>query len=90
MTSGPASVAAVPGGGWLVAGTDRASGDGDIALWRIDSSGDVTRRDRGERALRGPGEQTVSSVAIDEDGHVTLAGNDYGRVGLWESSTVDR
>ncbi len=84
------SVAAVPGGGWLVAGTDRASGDGDIALWRIDSSGDVTRRDRGERALRGPGEQTVSSVAIDEDGHVTLAGNDYGRVGLWESSTVDR
>jgi len=84
------AVAPVPGGGWLVAGTDTASGDGDIALWRIDSSGDVTRRDRGERALRGPGQQTVASVAIDEDGHVTLAGNDYGRVGLWESSTVDR
>ncbi len=84
------AVAPVPDGGWLVAGTDRATGDGDIALWRIDSSGDVTRRDRGERALRGPGEQTVSSIDIDEDGHVTLAGNDYGRVGLWESSTVDR
>ena len=80
----------MPDGGWLVAGTDRATGDGDIALWRIDSSGDVTRRDRGERALRGPGEQTVSSIDIDEDGHVTLAGNDYGRVGLWESSTIDR
>ena len=81
------AVAPVPGGGWLVAGTDRATGDGDIALWRIDSSGDVTRRDRGERALRGPGEQTVSSMDIDEDGDVTLAGNDYGRVGLWESSS---
>jgi hypothetical protein len=84
------AVAPVPGGGWLVAGTDRATGDGDIALWRIDSSGDVTRRDRGERALRGPGEQTVSSIDVTEAGHVTLAGNDYGRVGLWESSTVDR
>jgi hypothetical protein len=84
------AVAPAPGGGWLVAGTDRATGDGDIALWRIDSSGDVTRRDRGERALRGPGEQTVSSIDITEDGHVTLAGNDYGRVGLWESATVDR
>jgi hypothetical protein len=32
----------------------------------------------------------VSSIDITEDGHVTLAGNDYGRVGLWESATVDR
>ena len=84
------AVAPVPGGGWLVAGTDRATGDGDIALWRIDSAGNVTRRDRGERALRGPGEQTVSSIDITEDGDVTLAGNDYGRAGLWESSSVDR
>ena len=84
------AVAPVPGGGWLIAGTDTASGDGDIALWHIDADGELTRRDRGERALRGPGEQTVSSIDIEEDGHVTLAGNDYGRVGLWESDSVDR
>ena len=84
------AVAPVPGGGWLIAGTDTASGDGDVALWRIDADGELTRRDRGERALRGPGAQTVSSIDIEEDGHVTLAGNDYGRVGLWESDSVDR
>ena len=84
------AVAPAPGGGWLVAGTDTASGDGDIALWRIDADGELTRRDRGERALRGPGEQTVTSIDIEEDGHVILAGTDYGRVGLWESDSVDR
>ncbi len=84
------AVAPAPEGGWLVAGTDTASGDGDIALWRISSSGDVSRRDRGEPALSGPGEQSVSNVDIDEDGHVTLVGNDYGRVGLWQSDTLDR
>ena len=84
------AVAAVPGGGWLVAGTDAGSGDGDIALWRIDGSGDVSRRDRGEPSLAGPGEQSVSDVVVAEDGHVTLVGNDYGRVGLWESDSVDR
>ncbi|HKY65928.1 MAG TPA: hypothetical protein VJM49_06140, partial [Acidimicrobiales bacterium] len=85
------AVSAVPDGdGWLVAGTDGARGDGDIALWRIDADGEVTRRDAGEAALTGPGEQTVTNIAIDDDGHVTLAGNDYGRVGLWQSDSVDR
>lgn len=84
------AVAPAPEGGWLVAGTDTAAGDGDIALWRISSSGDVSRRDQGETALSGPGEQSVSNIAIDEDGHVTLVGNDYGRVGLWQSDTLDR
>jgi WD40 repeat protein len=83
------AVAAVPDGGWLVGGTDTAAGDGDIALWRIDG-GELTRRDRGEPALAGPGEQSVTNIAIDEDGTVTLAGNDYGRAGLWESDSVDR
>jgi hypothetical protein len=84
------AVAAVPGGGWLVAGTDAGSGDGDIALWRIDESGDVSRRDRGEPSLAGTGEQSVSDIVITDDGHVTLVGNDYGRVGLWESDRLDR
>lgn len=83
------AAAAVPDGGWLVAGTDTSAGDGDIALWRVDG-GDVERRDRDEPALSGPGEQSVSSVTIDADGRVVLAGNDYGRVGLWVSDTVDR
>ncbi|HEX6420854.1 MAG TPA: sialidase family protein [Acidimicrobiales bacterium] len=85
------AVTAVPGGGWLVAGTDTVTGEGDIALWRIDPSGeDVSRRDRGERALGGPGEQSVTDLVITEDGRVTLVGNDYGRVGLWESDSLDR
>ncbi len=86
------AVAANPGrsGGWLVGGTDTAGGDGDIALWRITTSGEVQRRDRGERALGGPGEQTVTGITIDDRGHVTLAGDDYGRVGLWESDVLDR
>lgn len=84
------AVTAVPGGGWLVAGTDTASGDGDIALWRVTSSGEVSRRDRGETALSGPGEQTATNISVDADGRVLLAGSDYGRAGLWESDTVDR
>jgi hypothetical protein len=86
------AVAANPGrsGGWLVGGTNTAGGDGDIALWRITAQGEVERRDRGERALSGPGEQTVTGITIDEHGHVTLAGDDYGRVGLWESDVLDR
>ena len=44
----------------------------------------------GERSLAGPGDQTVNGVAVDADGHVTLAGTDYGRVGLWESDRLDR
>jgi hypothetical protein len=84
------AVAAVPDGGWLVGGTDTIAGDGDIALWRVSKSGDVTRRDRGEPALAGPGEQSMTNLAVDERGHVTLVGEDYGRVGLWESDRLDR
>ena len=85
------AAAAVPGDeGWLVGGTDTVSGDADIALWRVTTSGDIARRDRGEPALGGPGEQSVSDITITEDGEVTIAGNDYGRVGLWESDLLDR
>ena len=84
------AVAAAPKGGWLVGGTDTAKGDGDIALWRITADGDVSRRDRGERALGGPGEQSVTSVTIDTGGHILLAGDDFGRAGLWESTVLDR
>ncbi|HEX6568214.1 MAG TPA: hypothetical protein VF015_03585 [Acidimicrobiales bacterium] len=83
------AVAPAPDGGWLVAGTDTAGGDGDIALWRVSASGEVSRRDRGEPALGGPGEQSVTNVSVDDD-HVTLVGNDYGRVGLWVSDSLDR
>jgi hypothetical protein len=76
--------------GWLVAGTDTSHGDGDVALWRVSADGDVARRDEGERSLAGPGDQAVTGVVVDADGHVTLAGSDYGRVGLWESDRLDR
>jgi len=78
------------GDGWLVAGTDTAHGDGDIALWRISADGEVSRRDEGERDLGGAGDQTVTNVTVEADGRVMLAGTDYGRVGLWESDVLDR
>ena len=84
------AVAPAPGGGWLVGGTDTATGDGDIALWRIEGDGGIERRDRNEPALTGPGDQSVSNISIDGEGRVTITGNDYGRVGLWESDTLDR
>ena len=84
------AAAAVPDGGWLVGGTDTAAGDGDLALWRLASDGSISRRDRGEPELAGPGEQSASDITIDEEGRVVITGDDYGRVGLWESDDLDR
>jgi hypothetical protein len=86
------AVAAVPedqDGGWLIGGTDTVNGDGDVALWRLHPDGELSRRDRGEPELGGPGEQSVSDIAIDDD-RVLVVGDDYGRAGVWESNTVDR
>jgi hypothetical protein len=84
------AVAAVPeAGGWLVGGTDTSPGDGDIALWRVDADGELSRRDEGEPELGGPGEQSVTSLLVDAEG-ITVVGDDYGRVGLWQADAVDR
>ncbi|HET6833997.1 MAG TPA: hypothetical protein VFH30_09005 [Acidimicrobiales bacterium] len=83
------AAAAVPGDGWLIGGTDTAAGDGDVALWRLPGDGDISRRDRGEPELGGTGRQSVTSIVVDDD-RVLIAGNDYGRVGIWESDTIDR
>lgn len=82
------AVSAVPDGGWLIGGTDTAPGDGDIALWRLDGD-EVTRRDQDEPDLSGPGEQSVTSLMVGDDG-ITIVGDDYGRVGIWQSDTIDR
>jgi hypothetical protein len=83
------AAAAVPGGGWLIGGTDTVVGDGDVALWRLGDDGEISRRDRGETELGGTGRQSVTSIVIDDD-RVLIAGTDYGRVGIWESDTIDR
>jgi hypothetical protein len=83
------AAAGVPGGGWLIGGTDTAVGDGDVALWRLGDDGEISRRDRGETQLGGTGRQSVTSIVIDDD-RVLIAGTDYGRVGIWESDTIDR
>ena len=80
----------MPGGGWLVGGTDASTDEGDVALWLLGPDGEVSRRDRGEPALSGPGRQSISDIAIAEDGRVTLVGDDHGRVGIWESETLER
>jgi hypothetical protein len=82
------AVAPVPGGGWLIGGTDTAVGDGDVALWRLADDGEITRRDRGEPELGGTGRQSVTSIVVDDD-RVLIAGTDYGRVGIWESDSID-
>ncbi|HEX5947507.1 MAG TPA: hypothetical protein VFY82_14575 [Acidimicrobiales bacterium] len=84
-----AAVVALPSGGWLVGGADDSSGDEDAALWRIDADGEVTRRDAGEAALGGRGDQRVYDLAVVDDGLVVV-GADHLRVGLWESPVVDR
>ena len=81
------AVDAVPDGGWLVGGGDTAPGDGDIALWQVDGD-DVGATTRASQ-LSGPGEQSVTNLMVDDDG-VTIVGDDFGRVGVWPSDTVDR
>jgi hypothetical protein len=83
------AVAAVPDGGWLIGGVDTIAGDSDVALWRMDSSGLITRRDRDEPSLGGPGTQSVSSIAVSSN-HATIVGEDATGVGLWETSHLDR
>lgn len=83
------AVVAVPSGGWLLGGGDDSGGDDDAALWRIDPDGDVTRRDAGEDALGGRGDQHVYDIAVVGDGLVVV-GSDHLRIGLWESPVIDR
>lgn len=83
------AVAAVPGTGWLVAGTDTSSGDSDVALWRVSADGHISRRDRGEPSLSGPGDQTVESVTVDGE-HAVIVGQDPTGIGIWESRNLDR
>lgn len=83
------AVAEVPGDGWLVAGTDTTSGDHDVALWRVLNDGQITRRDRGEPSLSGPGDQLVESITVDGD-HAVVVGQDQTGIGIWESRNLDR
>jgi hypothetical protein len=82
-------VAAVPDGGWLVGGTDSIGGDSDIALWRVDTSDRVSRRDRDEPSLGGPGPQSIASITITGNKAV-LVGQDQTGLGMWETSELDR
>ena len=82
------AAAAVPGGGWLIGGTDTAVGDGDVALWR---SG-TTARSHAATAARPSSVARAgnrSAASLDDD-WVLIAGTDYGRAGIWESDTIDR
>jgi hypothetical protein len=83
------AVAAVPDGGWLIGGTDTIGGDSDAALWRLDSSGQITRRDRDEPSLGGPGIQAVAAISVTDD-HTVLVGEDQAGIGMWETSDLDR
>jgi hypothetical protein len=83
------AVAAVPDGGWLIGGIDTIGGDSDVALWRLDTSGQITRRDRDEPSLGGPGTQAVAAITVTDD-HTVLVGEDEAGVGMWETDDLDR
>jgi hypothetical protein len=83
------AVAAVPDGGWLVGGSDAIGGDSDIALWRVDSGGRVSRRDRDEPSLGGPGTQAVASLSVTGNKAV-IVGEYQSGLGMWETSELDR
>jgi hypothetical protein len=82
------AVAAVPDGGWLIGGIDTIGGDSDVALWRLDDD-QITRRDRDEPSLSGPGTQSVSALAV-EGNHAVIVGEDLTGIGMWETSKLDR
>lgn len=83
------AVAAVPDGGWLLGGIDTMGGDSDAALWRVDKNGNITRRDRDEPSLGGPGTQTVAGLYVT-DKKVVVVGEDQAGAGIWESKNLDR
>jgi hypothetical protein len=86
---GARAVAAVPDGGWLIGGIDTIAGDSDVALWRLDTRGQITRRDRDEPSLGGAGTQSVTGITVTGDKAV-LVGEDATGLGMWETSNLDR
>jgi hypothetical protein len=82
------AVAAVPDGGWLVGGVDTIGGDSDIALWRLED-GEITRRDRDEPELGGPGTQAVAAMSV-VDNRAIVVGEDQVGAGMWETGDLDR
>lgn len=83
------AVAAVPGGGWLIAGTDTSGAEAGIALWRLDADGEISRRDHGEAALRGPVPMGVSDLAVSGN-RAVIVGTDVEGIGVWETENLDR
>lgn len=80
------AVAAMPDGGWLIAGTDTATGG--IALWRLLPNGQLSRRDLGEPALNGPAPMSVADLAITPD-RTVIVGADVDGIGVWETKTSE-
>lgn len=80
------AAAAVPDGGWLIAGTDGGASDGGVALWRLRSNGELVRRDDGEPALQGPAPKTVADLAVTAN-RTVVVGADVDGIGIWESPT---
>lgn len=82
------AVAAIPGGGWLVAGSDTASDDAGIALWHLRPDGSLERRDQGEPSLSSALPMSVHDIAITSD-RVVIVGSDSNGLGFWETDTSD-
>jgi hypothetical protein len=84
------AVAPVPeGDGWLIGGNDTAADDSDIALWRLGPDGEISRRDRGEPSLGGPGPQILTALATNGR-RTVVVGQDHTGAGIWETYRLDR
>lgn len=85
-----AAVAAIPEGGWLIAGSDTAGDDAGIALWHLRPNGDIERRDEGEPSLASSQPMSAQDIAVTDE-RVVIVGTDADGLGLglWETDTSD-
>lgn len=79
----PSGVAALPGGGWIVVGSESRQGQVDAAAWIVSDDGEV-RSVPGPGPFGGEGRQDAFDVLVVGD-EVLVGGMDRHRAGLWRA-----
>lgn len=77
----------LPGGGWLVVGSEARQGQTDAMAWVVSPAGDV-RRVPNAGSFGGEGGQAAYDVLVVGD-DVIVAGIDRHRAGLWRASVAE-
>ncbi len=82
-----AVAAATDGTGFVAVGGEGARGEYDLGIWRSPDGRSWTALPAGGAALREPGYQRASSVALDRRGRILLGGVIVGSGGLWQGAS---